>query len=613
MSQNNIPPIEVFWSLVNKADKKFSRVRDLPFFVRNRFDLYFQDVFKVYTQLWKFQKDNRQKLVESGLKRWEIGEIASRIAQLHYGQYLRTSDTTYLSESYTFYEAILTREYFKEGASQNLSLARKQLRCLARFMVVCLVCNRREMVPRLLNQLRSTVEECKTNFNEADFKDWKLMIQDLIKFLKADTAFMNMRPLRYSLVLDLHPDSFPVVASVAAKRLRLRDAILCSYQHNEVKFAELILNTYRMLQCLEWEPRGSFYVMPGDEVGGVGSDNAQNVELGPNRIASFPGITDPALPPNPQKAILYRPTIIHFIAVLAMMCEGLPPDGVLLIYLSASGTTLSSDCWASAVNTTETAVETFQSLDLTSNVFPSPKFSHDSPTHGSSQDEGTQRNHEDCLCLGSFEDEGKNFLCPGDLIPFTRKPLFLIVDSENSHTFKAIHGMEKGERTAMLLSPSSPSPAAAGDGIQLPDVNQFTVFLTAPLQAFCMLLGLPGTNIEKETYWMAEKLLSSLFNNWGFILATSDSLDPVWAQVLLDPFLRRFLLRFLFCRAVLALYAPTSGKSEFLPECIPLLPNSLLPSSEISQSAIWQLANVFSGTNHFVFSVEESQKWGTRS
>lgn len=28
-------------------------------------------------------------------------------------------------------------------------------------------------------------------------------------------------------------------------------------------------------------------------------------------------------------------------------------------------------------------------------------------------------------------------LFPGDLIPFTRKPLFLIIDSDNSHAFKA--------------------------------------------------------------------------------------------------------------------------------------------------------------------------------
>lgn len=32
---------------------------------------------------------------------------------------------------------------------------------------------------------------------------------------------------------------------------------------------------------------------------------------------------------------------------------------------------------------------------------------------------------------------GPNNLYPEDLIPFTRYPLFLVIDSENSHAFKA--------------------------------------------------------------------------------------------------------------------------------------------------------------------------------
>ena len=58
------------------------------------------------------------------------------------------------------------------------------------------------------------------------------MVQEIVKFLKADTAFMNIRPLRYSLVLDLHPDFLPHVAT--RRKLRLRDAILTSYYPNEV-------------------------------------------------------------------------------------------------------------------------------------------------------------------------------------------------------------------------------------------------------------------------------------------------------------------------------------------------------------------------------------------
>ncbi|KAM2010406.1 hypothetical protein EV2_005010 [Malus domestica] len=157
----NIPVSEIYCSLLHKADKKFSKIRELPYYHRNRheYDAYFYKVFKVYTQLWKFQQENRQKLVESGLRRSEIGEIASRIAQLYLGQYMRTSEASYLSEAYIFYEAILSREYFKEGMFQDLSLVNKQFRFVSRFLMVCLLLNRREMVQQLLNQLRVLVDE----------------------------------------------------------------------------------------------------------------------------------------------------------------------------------------------------------------------------------------------------------------------------------------------------------------------------------------------------------------------------------------------------------------------------------------------------------------------
>lgn len=132
--------------------------------MKTRYDTYFSKVFKIYTQLWKFQQENRQKLVEAGLKRWEIGDIASRIGQLYFGQYMRTSESSYLSESYIFYEAILTREYYKEGMFQDVSIAQKQLRFLARFLTLCLVSCRREMVNQLVNQLKVLIDECKRTF-----------------------------------------------------------------------------------------------------------------------------------------------------------------------------------------------------------------------------------------------------------------------------------------------------------------------------------------------------------------------------------------------------------------------------------------------------------------
>ncbi|KAA8515768.1 hypothetical protein F0562_018621 [Nyssa sinensis] len=604
MSQNNIPVSEVYWSLVDKADKKFSKIRDLPYYERNRYDTYFYKVFKVYTQLWKFQQENRQKLVEAGLKRWEIGDIASRIGQLYFGQYIRTSEASYLSESYIFYEAVLSREYFKEGVFQDLNLANKQLRFLARFLMVCLVLNRREMVYQLVNQLKMLVDECKRTFQETDFKEWKLVIQEIVKFLKADSAFMNIRPLRYNFVLDLHPDFIPHVAN-PKRELRLRAAILSSYYPNEVKFSELTLDTFRMLQCLEWEPTGSFYQSSGAPSSGMGTNTGQNGAPGPNRINYSQDITDPTLPPNPRKAVLYRPSITSFIAVLATICEELPPDGVLFIYLSASGTMSSPSRAGTCLGNPENIITSFQSHTIYSDEASTSPFSSpcDSPNPSAQSKWNCSRYHTGCLHIGARGSGGVNCVYPCDLIPFTRRPLFLVIDSDSSKAFKAISGAEKGEPAAMLLSPSSSSliPAAV-DSSRHPSGSLFTIFLTAPLQAFCLLLGFSGSDIEMDIYNKAEKLLSSSFNDWGSTLATSATLDPAWAQVLSDPFLRRLLLRFLFCRAVLTLYAPTFNKTEFLPECVPCLPEAVLPMTASSQTAILQIASVFGATNSFIFS-----------
>ncbi|KAE9611166.1 putative protein SCAI [Lupinus albus] len=380
---SNIPVSEVFWTLADKADKKFSNIRDLPYYQRTRHDTYFYKVFKVYTHLWKFQQENRQKLVEAGLKRWEIGEIASRIGQLYFGQYMRTSEANYLSESYIFYEAILTREYFKEGLFQDVNIANKQLRFLARFLMVCLVLNRREMVQQLVNQLQVLVGECKRTFQESDFKEWKVVVQEIVRFLKADTAFMNIRPLRYSLVLDPHPDTLPNVSAAITKRnLKLRDAVLSSFHHNEVKFSELTIDTFRMLQCLEWEPSGLFYQSTASKL-------SHNGATGVTRINYSQDIADPTLPTNPRKAVLYRPSLTHFIAVLATICEELPSDGILLVYLSASGS-----C-------------------------------------------GAAQNEPGCILFGPHGDGGSNCIYPSDFLPFTRRPLLLVIDNDNSKAFKA--------------------------------------------------------------------------------------------------------------------------------------------------------------------------------
>ncbi|KAE9611167.1 putative protein SCAI [Lupinus albus] len=164
-----------------------------------------------------------------------------------------------------------------------------------------------------------------------------------------------------------------------------------------------------------------------------------------------------------------------------------------------------------------------------------------------------------------------------------------------------IEESQKGESVAMLLSPSC-SPPIASNYSHHSNGSLFTMFLTSPLQAFCLLIGLSGTDIDSDTYNKAELLLSQSLNKWGMALATSDTLNPVWGQVLGDPFIRRLLLRFIFCKEVLALYAPIYNKNEFLPTCVPSLSMPVMSQSDSFQSVILQLGSIFGATKCFIFS-----------
>ena len=166
MGDKNDVVLRTFRALVEGADRKFARVRDVPAYGHVASHQYFHKVFKAYTKLWKYQQEHRSELVDCGLKRWEIGEIASRIGQLYFGQYMRTSEARFLVEAYVFYEAILNRRYFEgsKGSVKDLGVRFKELRFYARFLLVSLILNRTEMVKALTNLFKTLVDDSKASF-----------------------------------------------------------------------------------------------------------------------------------------------------------------------------------------------------------------------------------------------------------------------------------------------------------------------------------------------------------------------------------------------------------------------------------------------------------------
>ncbi|XP_022942249.1 protein SCAI-like [Cucurbita moschata] len=587
---------KTFRALVESADRKFARVQDVPAYGRVDNHHYFHKVFKAYMRLWKFQQEFRAKLVESGLNRSEIGEIASRIGQLYFGHYMRTSEARFLIEAYVFYEAILNRNYFEESKNSRKDLGArfKQLRFYARFLLVSLLLNRTHTVQVLAERLKALVDDSKAAFRGTDFKEWRLVVQEIFCFMKVATISMNVRPLRYSASFDSHQLSLPFVARFHAKRvLKFRDAVLTSYHRNEVKFAEITLDTYRMLQCLEWEP-GFFYQKHPVEPNENGATIDHSGASGIIDINLATDMTDPSLPPNPKKAILYRPSVTHLIAVMATVCEELLPDSIMLIYLSAAG-----KCCQNSVNQMASYGESRKSVRSKVITQNSRENCNSLPESCKSEKRGSSDLYDEYLWFGHRSNGGPNVLYPGDIIPFTRRPVFLIVDSNNSNAFKVLHGAERGETAAILLSPLRPAFKNPLNVDTIQSGSQFTFFLTAPLPAFLEMVGLPSANMDTDVYNDAETIVSSALSEWETVLCTSTSLNIVWAQVLSDNFLRRLILRFIFCRSVLSFFS--TKEDDDLPICLPCLPDSVASNSGVVCSAIRRLAKHLNVADLFNF------------
>ena len=111
---------------------------------------------------------------------------------------------------------------------------------------------------------------------------------------------------------------------------------------------------------------------------------------------------------NPHKYLLYKPTLPQLLVFLASGYKELPPNGALLLYISADGSFPVRPQPEDA------------GYDL-GGVLMQPKQDVE-PGGGKS---GSHVKEHSCLY-------------PGDLFPFSRRPTFLIVDSDNSLAFSSI-------------------------------------------------------------------------------------------------------------------------------------------------------------------------------
>jgi hypothetical protein len=242
------------------------------------------------------------------LKRHEIGEIASKIAQLYYHYYLRTSDTRYLQESFVFYDAIKTRKYFADIKRESITLFNKKLRYYARFIVVCLLQNKRSLVEELLRDLNEILNDLQSPSpltNNMD-NEWQLVVSELESFMKAERSIVIGENIDY---LSYRYRVGSSMSSQYENPIVLSEALLIGHRKKQVKFSELTLDVLRMMQAIEYS-----------------SSDSKKQASTTLRLK------------NPHKSILYRPSCCEVMSLLAnSLSEVEYSDNAILIYFSVDG------------------------------------------------------------------------------------------------------------------------------------------------------------------------------------------------------------------------------------------------------------------------------------
>uniref|UniRef100_A0A8C2XV13 Protein SCAI n=1 Tax=Capra hircus TaxID=9925 RepID=A0A8C2XV13_CAPHI len=488
-----IPPAYPLLDLVPKA--MFTcHYRDLPQYGQKQWQSYFGRTFDVYTKLWKFQQQHRQVLDNRyGLKRWQIGEIASKIGQLYYHYYLRTSETSYLNEAFSFYSAIRQRSYYSQVNKEDRpELVVKKLRYYARFIVVCLLLNKMDVVKDLVKELSDEIEDYTHRFNTEDQVEWNLVLQEVAAFIEV---------------------------SMIVGQLSLADALIIGNCNNQVK-------------------------------------NCEGIMLKTDK---------PTRRENPHKYLLYKPTFSQLYTFLAASFKELPANSVLLIYLSATG------------------------------VFPTGRSDSEGPYDFGGVLTNSNRDiiNGDAIHKRNQSHKEMHCLHPGDLYPFTRKPLFIIVDSSNSVAYKNFTNLF-GQPLVCLLSPTA-YPKALQDQSQRGSL--FTLFLNNPLMAFLFVSGL--SSMRRGLWEKCQEYLRKINRDIAQLLTHSRSIDQAFLQFFGDEFLRLLLTRFIFCSATMRMHKIFRETRNY-PESYPQLPRDETVENPHLQKHILELASILDVRNVFL-------------
>lgn len=472
----------------------------------------------------------------------------------------------------------------------------KKMRYYARFIVVSLLMNKDDNIRILISELEGLVDEYTRSFKPPDAKEWHVVLDEINTFMEAEKKLAPVSADRTPVTAvhrlaipfsSIHGDNKPIGSG--GRQLRLQEAILVGNCASQIKFSELTLDMYRILLSLELQfsiQQETTPVMAKEESTTTSKSNASSgaTAAAPPPPAAAPppaksassaaggGGDTTAIPvpqrqrPNPHKYLLYRPSLSQLLVYLSTAFKDATDHGVVLLYLSADGCEFPhlKENGYNAGGVTMSQRKTASgsaSTSSTSNI-PAPEQAPASPTTAVSTTTHSP------TALGSSATGGGvtsaattampavkygppipassvNVLYPADLIPYTRKPLFLIVDSTHSTVFGQLSSVF--EQPLMCLMSPTEYPSSVQDRSEIGSL--FTLFLHTPLLGFCSVSDIG--NLDQEKWNECVDLISKMEGKIGDILLEDPYVDVHVKRFMSDEFLWAFIVRFTLCSVIL--------------------------------------------------------------
>ena len=237
-----------FDELCRNTNSLFSRIQQLPSYTADptKWKSLFFHAFSQFDLLWQYQQEQRQTLE---LRRSQIGEIGSKIAQLYFSYYLHTSQVKFLREAISFYDAILKRDYFDWQTQTEVSavnLMHKKLRSYSRAIQASFFIEDFRSAQEYLTRISETIQKNKGEGTP----EYAQVLSEFTYFLSAVCL-----PIEEEMILDMSPfQTVPAIPPVSADcvSLVLSHSVIVGGSSKQSRLIEFTIDHYRMMRFLAW-------------------------------------------------------------------------------------------------------------------------------------------------------------------------------------------------------------------------------------------------------------------------------------------------------------------------------------------------------------------------